>query len=237
MITKHSIKGRPTGTPLHLQIQNDIIVFNIQGGQLVPYNPNINHRRSIRLKHYDYSLSGAYFVTICTWNRECLFGEIKNRTMHKNEFGEIVSDEWKRTEDLRPYVKLDLSIIMPNHLHGILIINDDNGTKTVGARRCLALNKEINIKMSSRLDVNQKASHRDAPTGVKSGSLGAIIGQFKSIATKKINKIRKSPGYPVWQRNYYERIIRNENELHKIWEYINSNPFQWEIDENNPVNL
>jgi len=78
---------------------------------------------------------------------------------------------------------------------------------------------------------------RPSPTGVKSGSLGAIIGQFKSIATKKINKIRKSPGYPVWQRNYYERIIRNENELHKIWEYINSNPFQWEIDENNPVNL
>ena len=118
-------------------------------------------------------------------------------------------------------------MVMPNHMHGIIVLNDD-----VGARRCLAREKER---------LHKRAIHRIAPTkdipGAASGSIGSIIGQFKSIVTKQINKRRIASGMPVWQRNYYEHIIRNEDELNRIQEYIINNPLRWSEDENNPINL
>ncbi len=145
-----------------------------------------------------------------------------------NEYGRISEKEWKRTGVIRQNVELDAFVIMPNHIHGIIVLNDD-----VGERRCLAHEKEIPIY--------KRAIHRIAPTkeirGAEPGTIGAILGQFKSIVTKQINTVRNTPGVPVWQRNYYEHIIRNEDELNRIREYIINNPPRWAEDENNPVNL
>ena len=169
------------------------------------FDPQKHHRRSIRLKGYDYSQAGAYFVTIVTWQREILFGEIVDGEMVLNEFGETVREEWERTEIVRPYVKLGKYVIMPNHVHGILVFVDDG----VGATR------------------------RVAPT-LQSGSLGAVMGQFKSIVTKRINGLQNVSGRPIWQRNYDERIIRNEREMDRIHRYIESNPSMWAEDDENP---
>lgn len=168
------------------------------------YNPEIHHRRSIRLKEYDYAQAGAYFITVCAWKRKCLFGDVLKRKMELNECGQIVNKEWLQTGVIRSNVKLDAFVIMPNHIHGIIIL--------VGATRRVAPTN---------------------PAGPAPGSIGAIIGQFKSIVTKRINKMRNSCGVPVWQRNYYEHIIRDDNEFIRIREYIINNPSNWAEDENN----
>jgi REP element-mobilizing transposase RayT len=178
--------------------------------------PDKRPRRSIRLKGYDYAQAGAYFVTICTCDRECLFGEIAGSEMRLNEIGQIVAEEWIRAPQIRPYVELDEWVIMPNHMHGIIVIMEGG---MVGATRRVA------------------PTTTDRPTGPKSGSLGAIIGQFKSVTTKRVNALRGTPRVPVWQRNYYEHIIRNEDDLARVREYIANNPLQWGIDRNNPHHI
>ncbi len=174
-------------------------------------NTKRRRKNSLRLRGYDYSSVGAYFVTIVAWQREMLFGKIVGREVVLNEMGEIVRDEWERTPTVRPYVELGAYVVMPNHLHGILIFNEID---TVGA--------------TQRVSPTQ--------TTLQSGSLGAVIGQFKSIATKRINTLHNSPGVPVWQRNYHDRIIRNEREMSRIWDYIDANPARWDDDDENPRN-
>ena len=134
--------------------------------------------------------------------------------MHLNKFGKIVETEWIKTSEIRKNILLDEYIILPNHLHGIIFIN--NEYSAVAATRRVASTKSL--------------------PRLQSGSIGAIIGQFKSIVTKQINTLRKTSGLPLWQKNYYEHIIRNEKELNRIREYIISNPMQWEIDIENPDN-
>jgi len=169
------------------------------------FDPKIHHRRSIRLKEYDYSQAGAYFVTIVAWQREVLFGEIVNGEMVLNDFGKIVSKKWQWMETQYEYVELDAWILMPNHLHGILIIHDDG-----------------------------RGGSRPAPTPIKHKPLGGLIGAFKTVSTKQINILRDTEGQVVWQRNYYERIIRNEPEMDRISRYIESNPSMWVDDDENP---
>jgi REP element-mobilizing transposase RayT len=164
-------------------------------------------RKSIRLQGYDYAADGAYFVTLCTWKRECTLGEINNGEMTLSDRGKILHEEWLRTGTVRPDVTVDEFVIMPNHLHGILILHD----------------KEINVG----------ATRRVAPT-IKPGSLGAIVGQIKSIASKRIKALYGDEGKPVWQRSFYDRIIRDDRELNRIHEYILSNPSQWSEDTQNP---
>ncbi|MCL4558950.1 MAG: transposase [Deltaproteobacteria bacterium] len=185
------------------------------------YDHSIHHRKSIRLKDYDYSQAGAYFVTICTKNKECLLGDVVDGKMQFNKYGQIVEREWLRTGIIRQNVQIDEFVVMPNHIHVIIVLND-----VVGATRWVAQNKTI----------PNRAIHRIAPT-FQSNSIGAIIGQFKSIVTKKINLIRSTPGAPLWQRNYYEHIIRNEGDMNGIREYVMNNTLRWIEDENNPVNL
>ena len=173
----------------------------------MPYNPDVHHRRSIRLKEYDYTQNGAYFVTIVTYQREPLFGEIVDGVMQLNEWGEIARREWFKTAELRPFVELyeDEFVVMPNHAHGILWMNDD-----VGAER------------------------RSAPTDmphVTAGSLGAIVRAYKSAVTYAINAARQTRGMVVWQRNYYEHIIRNDADLNRIRNYIVNNPLKWADDD------
>jgi len=192
------------------------------------YNPDIHHRHSIRLKDYDYSQAGAYFVTICAWQRDCLFGEIVHGEMMLNDMGRIVVDEWEKTARMRSNVELDVFSVMPNHFHAIFLIHDNVGATPVA--RPGAIGNNVVVTHINR------ATHRVAPTGPASGSIGAVMAQFKSIVTKRINALRNNPGCPVWQRSYYERVIRNENELSRAREYIVNNPMKWELDKENPVN-
>ncbi|MEA2015034.1 MAG: transposase [Thermodesulfobacteriota bacterium] len=173
------------------------------------YNPDIHNRRSIRLKGYDYSQAGAYFVSICTQNRECLFGKITDGQMVLNDAGKIVADEWIKTGAIRNNVALDEWVVMPNHFLGILVVDDRRGT----ARRAPTIEQ-----------FGQPVSN----------SIPTIIRSFKSAVTKRINEIRKTPGKKLWQRNYYEHIIRDENELNRIREYIVNNPMKWGLDRENP---
>lgn len=151
---------------------------------------DLPNRKSIRLQNYDYTQEGLYFVTICTQNRECIFGEIVNEKIKLNYVGKIIESVWQSLSNRFP-VKLDTFQIMPNHIHMII-----------------------------ELTGGSMGGSRPAPT------LGMIIGFLKSESSKRI-------GHPIWQRNYYEHIIRNETELNKIREYIQTNPQRWERDRNN----
>ena len=171
--------------------------------------PNRRHRRSIRLSEYDYTEVGAYFVTICAYNRECLFGEILDGELRLNGFGKTIEDEWLRTATIRPYIELGQVVIMPNHVHGIVSIRDEGRGK-------------------ARLAPTTGAFGRPVVA-----SLPTIIGAFKSASTKRINEIRGTPGAPLWQRNYFEHVVRSEEEWIRIGEYIASNPARWNEDINN----
>ena len=196
------------------------------------FNPDIHHRRSIRLAEYDYSQAGAYFVAICAWQRECLFGEIIDGEMVLNEFGRVVGQEWGKTAELRPHVALDEYAIMPNHFHATFLINDDVGATPVARPDAIGKNGECCTETGK--PTSKTGDPPGRPYGPVSGSIGAILVQFKSIVTKRINQIRANPGCPVWQRNYYERVIRNEHELARAREYIVNNPLKWELDRENP---
>ncbi len=171
----------------------------------MPYNPDIHRRRSIRLCGYDYAQPGAYFITLCTWMQECLFGEIMNGDMRLNETGRIVVQEWYRTEQIRQNIELDVWVVMPNHFHGILLISDGRGT----ARRAPTMERFAK------------------PVA---GSIPTIVRSFKSAVTKHINKLRGTSAVPLWQRNYWEHIIRDATDLNRIQEYIRNNPARWEQD-------
>jgi len=155
-----------------------------------------------------------YFVTICTQNKECLFGEIKNGEMILNEYGEIIKFTWFDLINHNICVLLDSFVVMPNHIHGIIVINDKI---FVGAGSKPAL---IKINQLAR------AGLEPAPT-----KLSEIVRQFKTFSAKRINKLRNTPGLSVWQRDYYEHIIRNDRSLEKICDYIINNPCRWNHDE------
>ncbi len=165
-------------------------------------------RQSIRLRKYDYCSHGAYFVTICAHNRFNDFGKLSDDEMRLNFIGKTVAKCWGEIPTHFKFVKIGLSVIMPNHFHGILFISDQ-GTA------CRAPTVERFGK----------------PTA---GSLSTMIRSFKSAVTKQVNQRRKTPGAPVWQRNYYEHVIRDEEELNRVRQYILDNPASWDIDQNNP---
>ncbi|PLX99412.1 MAG: transposase [Desulfuromonas sp.] len=178
------------------------------GGGPVSDIQNTHHRRSIRLPGCDYSQPGAYFVTLCTYDRQPLLGEIIDGQTQLNKFGGIVREEWINTGNLRTEITLDEWVIMPNHFHGILFIGDCRGT----ARRAPTVER----------------FGQPVP-----GSIPTVIRSFKSAVTKRINTLRESPGQPFWQRNYWEHVIRNEADLNQTRESIRNNPARWEEDRNN----
>ena len=177
------------------------------------------HRRSIRLKGYDYSQPGAYFVTIVTYQREALFGEIMNEEVRLNPLGKLVEKCWLVISTHFPQAKLDEYVIMPNHLHGIIFLC----TGEASADNAFILPTEPIPADASPL-----------PTiGTKPSSLGAIIQNFKSVSTRLANSLYFNPGSTLWQRNYQDHIIRNERELNDIRKYIQANPIHWENDKEN----
>ncbi len=172
-----------------------------------------HHRRTTRLKGYDYSQAGYYFITICVQSHRCLLGENTDAGVKLTPIGEIVRDEWLDIPHYFNNVKLDSFIVMPNHIHGIIII--------VGATFMVAQNGNPGELYNKRAGMNP------APT------LGEIIGSFKSRCVHKCIQ-EKLNVYKFWQRNYYEHIIRNEEELYAIREYIQNNPMNWKLDRENP---
>ncbi|UBF23688.1 transposase [Kovacikia minuta CCNUW1] len=187
------------------------------------YNPDKHHRRSIRLQGYDYASAGMYFVAICTYQRQCLFGAVVDGEMQLNDDGRMVSDEWIRSRNIRQEIDFDAWVIMPNHIHGIVVIYPPNLSQhSVGAH--------------GRAPLQNVAPQRFGIAYRKPRSLSSFIAGFKSAATKQINMMRNAPGTPVWQRNYYEHIVRNEESLQHLRQYIHNNPLSWQEDQLHPDN-
>ena len=185
--------------------------------------------KSARLSNYDYSQSGMYFVTICTKDKEYFFGDVKDGKMMLNDVGKIIQDEWSKTPIIRNNVILDEWVIMPNHLHGIIEIrNNENNNFIVETPR-----RGVSTTTITMLDNKPKRGGYNP--NWKPNSLGSIINQFKSVCTKRV---WKSGSYTfAWQPRYYDQIIRNEISLNKIREYIQINPQMWEGDRNNIENI
>ena len=185
------------------------------------YDPNKHHRRSIRLKGYDYAQRGAYFVTLCAKERVCLFGEVMEGQMSLNAWGRLAARWWKKLPERYPGTDLDAFVVTPNHVHGIITITADSGG--VGAIHELPLREPPT-------DVNDPAQRRKM-------TLPKMIGYFKMNTAKRINQMRGTPGEPVWQRNYYEHIVRGRRDLERIRRYIAQNPAKWHRDRNHPERM
>jgi putative transposase len=172
-------------------------------------NPTCHQRRSIRLKGYDYSQAGAYFITVCTHNHECLFGNIDADEMHLNEVGSVVLNEWLKTPGIRSEIEMDACVVMPNHFHGIVVLTNDPAN-------CISAGR------------GEKGDRPVAPTvhGPRPKSIGAMVAGFKAAVTKRINE-KSSWGVTLWQRNYYEHLIRDDADYSRIAEYVATNPQRW----------
>lgn len=203
------------------------------------YNPRRGHRpfglaqgrRSIRLKGYDYTHPGAYFVTICAHQRAELFGAVAGGEMRLNANGEIVAERWRWLADQYRHVQLDAWVIMPNHFHGILILADD---RRGGSRPAPTITAPDDIPTSTTTARDNVSA--PGPDETKRKSLDQLIGAFKTVSAKHINQLRQTPGAPVWQRNYYDHIVRNDRELNAIRRYIRDNPAKWTLDRDNAGN-
>ena len=209
----------------------------------MPFDPQRHHRRSIRLKGYDYAQAGAYFVTICAQGRECFFGEVVNDQVQLNDAGQMMESAWLDLPNRFPHVELDEFVVMPNHMHGIIVIVD-RATDDVGAGLVPAPKAITNGATPDRATPDgatpDGATTRVAPTAI-GPTLGDIVGAYKSITTDEYIVGVKQRGWPrfdrkLLQRNYYEHIIRNERELNAIRQYIQNNPLKWALDRDNPTN-
>jgi REP element-mobilizing transposase RayT len=168
-------------------------------------NNVLRRRRSLRLREYDYSQAGAYFVTICAYQRKCLFGDIVRGEMRLTRPGMIVQHCWDAIPAHFPNLDLDEFVVMPNHVHGIVLIDDGRGAP--------CRNPAV------------EQFGRSMP-----GSIPTLVRSFKSAATRRVNETRQAHGAKLWQRNYWEHIVRNEPELNRLREYIQNNPAQWDLD-------
>jgi putative transposase len=182
---------------------------------------NPRNRKSIRLKGYHYSQPGHYFITICTHQRAHLFGKITRGKMVLNAMGVVADECWRAVPDHYPNVRLDEFVVMPNHVHGVLQIGE-----TVGAIQ----------ESPPNVGANAHGAIRELPLQDRRNmTLVKIIGRFKMNSAKQINILRQMIGVPVWQRNYYEHIVRDDGALNKIRQYIRNNPAQWAEDDYNTV--
>lgn len=215
----------------------------------MPYNPNIHHRRSIRLRGYDYSQGGAYFITICAQDRRHIFGHVENKVMVLNEFGQIAQQEWEKLPERWPHIELGAFQVMPNHIHGIIIIRvgaplagaltDDRADDLTDAR---ADTPDGPIPLNSDgVHCGKGAPARGAPTEwSKKPTVGQIVGAYKSCVTIQSLKIIQIH-HPemilgkLWQRNFWENIIRTSVAFDRITDYIIHNPENWDSDTFHPV--
>ena len=205
----------------------------------MPYDPERHHRRSIRLKGYDYSQAGAYFVTILVKNRACVLGEVVEGEMHLSEVGLAVQEVLEALPGRYPGVVIDASVIMPNHVHFIVIITEEaeRAARQGAAQSGDARRDEVRASATSHMKSGGAAPHESQEEDRlrrRRMLLPKIIGYFKMNAAKRANIILDSSGQPFWQRNYYEHIIRNTAELDRIRAYIRNNPAKWIEDQLQP---
>jgi REP element-mobilizing transposase RayT len=193
-----------------------------------------HRRRSIRLKEYDYSQAGAYFVTMCTQNRECLFGEISDGKMELNNAGIMAEQCWNEIPKHYPHVGLDACVIMPNHIHGIIMIENGVVPTNVGANNYSPLHTAHSpLPQPSKQPGTPGQPESPEPSVRPNGTsktIGAVVRGYKIGVTKWFRENTQIK--IVWQRNYYERIIRDDDELNRIRQYIVDNPINWQNDEN-----
>jgi len=157
-------------------------------------------RKRLRLREYDYSSVGMYFVTVCVRNHICLFGRVVEGVMRLNRLGAVVETAWYELRNHYPHVHLESFVVMPNHVHGIIALTDRTNSQA---------------------------------ESIKRHPLSEIVRAFKTFSSRQINELRNKKE-PVWQRNYYEHVIRNEESLNQICEYIETNPQRWQFDRENP---
>lgn len=195
-------------------------------------NVNQMRRNSYRLEGYDYSQEGCYFVTICAQGRQCLFGEIIDDGMVLNDAGKMAARWWNETKNKFPHVELDEYVVMPNHFHGIVVI--------VGA--------DLRVRPEARdrkPDGCQHAEQQRKDNNLQGGHAGPplqeIIQWFKTMSTNEYIKEVKSGRLPpfekhIWQRSFYDHVIRDDEDMNRVREYIQNNPLKWSLDEYNPLN-
>lgn len=234
-----------------------------------------HQRRSIRLQGYDYAQAGAYFVTICTQQKACLFGKIVHGEMQLNEAGKMIDEVWHQLPMRFDTLALDEFVVMPNHIHGILVLQEgDSKTgdhkdhpyamRNIDRRGESRIRPESCIRPHAVRNTNDGDDHKDRPyatrninrrgescirphpmrhthpRGTLPDTVGRIVQAFKSITTHAYITGVKQQGWSpfagkLWQRNYWEHIVRNESDWHQICEYIHNNPLQWELDQLNPL--
>ena len=185
-----------------------------------------------RLARFDYSAPGEYFVTVCTKDRAWWLGTIEAGTVQLSPMGVIVEEEWRKTEHVRANVELDAFVVMPNHIHGIIVIKNSVGS---------AADKKYFVVMTGSVishaleTTHRVVSTRNKTKTLKANSLGSIVGQFKSVSTKRIWKAGFK-GFE-WQCGYYDHVVRDEHDLARIREYIRLNPERWDVNDEFAVNV
>jgi putative transposase len=219
-----------------------------------------HHRRRLRLKGYDYAQDGAYYVTICAQHRLCLFGDIVDGTIRLNAAGSAVQVAWNELPRRFAHLRLDAFVVMPNHVHGIaafvgaglalpgekgaasstptqgdVVDGVTGGTRTMGNAGNGAAGSAPTLGHTGKGAASSTPTRDDGDDGVAGSArtLGDVIRAFKSLSAIHVNRLLMRYG-PLWQRNYYEHIIRDEGELNRIRDYITHNPLQWELDRENP---
>jgi putative transposase len=199
----------------------------------VTYDPERHHRRSIRYRGYNYTSAGAYFVTVCVEDRACAFGEVVGCEARLTDVGYVVAVTWETLPERFPTIDIDSFVVVPNHVHGIVF---------VGARFIAPIAPSSEGHLDShpaavvRTTIDrvalQKGAMNRAPTNPANPALGEIVRTFKAVSTRLI-RTSCDPSF-AWQRNYYERIVRNDPELDRIRAYIANNPTNWHEDDENP---
>jgi len=204
---------------------------------MMKYDPNIHHRRSIRLKGYDYSQAGVYFITICCNDRICRFGKIVENEMVLNEFGQIAYGEWIKLSDRFTNFDLDVFQIMPNHMHGIILLNHVGATLAVAqnhATLAVAPNDANDaVTQNDHITQNNAVAHIRAGAS-PAPTVGDIMGAYKSLVANgclDIYNTKNETMGKLWQRNYHEHIIRDEQSYQTISNYIINNPAKWNDDK------
>jgi REP element-mobilizing transposase RayT len=179
------------------------------------YDEAKHHRRSVRLEGYDYAQAGVYFLTVCTFGRACLFGDVVEDAMRLSALGRIAEEEWLKTPGMRPEVELDAYVVMPNHLHAVVLITADG--------------------VSTRHRGESADGAPRAPRQREARSLGSLVAGYKAVVTGRARRELGWDSGSVWQRSYFEHIIRTDRALDEIRVYIEANPWRWAWDDENPA--
>lgn len=183
------------------------------------YDPERHRRRSIRAKGHDYAGGGTYFLTLCTEGRADMFGRVVRGAMEMNTCGEIVWEEWLRSARIRAGIKLVAGVVMPNHLHGIIVLEGDG----------------VNPIPAPASDGPGALDEPDTRLRRPARSLGSFVAMFKATTTRRVNDVLETPGTRLWQRNYHEHIVRSDAAMARIVNYVLTNPLRWDLDGDNPA--